>query len=57
MTGKKLQVYGVREVKFDVWDERRTTLELSINSYVADARRAIVATSRLLDRGYGVIES
>ena len=56
VTGKRLQIYGMREVKYDIWDERGTTMELTIKFYVADVRRTIVATSRLLDRGYDVIE-
>ncbi len=51
-TGKRLQIYGMREVKFDIWDEHGVTMELTRKFYVADARRTVVATSRLLDRGY-----
>ena len=56
MTGKKLNIYGMREVRYDIWDEHGNAMELRIKFYVADVRRAIVATSRLLDRGFDVIE-
>ena len=56
VTGKKLNIYGMREVRYDIWDEHGNAMELRIKFYVADVRRAIVATSRLLDRGFDVIE-
>ncbi len=56
VTGKRTQVHGIREVDYDSWDSSGTKRSLKIKFYVADVRRAIVATSKLLDKGFSVVE-
>ena len=46
VTGKRLNIYGVREARYDIWDEHGNKMELRMKFYVADVRRAIVVTSR-----------
>ena len=56
VSGKTIQIYGTREVTYDVWDSENKKHNLKIRYIVADVRRAIISTSQLLDKGFGVVE-
>ena len=51
-----MNIYGMREVRYDIWDEHGNKMKLRNKFYVADVRRAIVATSRLLDKCFDITE-
>ena len=51
VTGKQTNIHGCRIVWYTVGDDQGTPVNLSVNYVVCDARRPIVATASLVDRG------
>ena len=57
VTGKELRVYGEKVVKNYVWDNLGKKFMMQILYIVCDVKRAIVATTGLLNKGFTVVES